>query len=393
LMTESGKIGGVYGLDIPPVVKFRNGFEQGARFISPNVELYGVYIPDFQAPQEGAEAAEAFIAEGVDVVFGAGGPTGSGGIVRAAELGAWVIGVDQDEYFTTFGGGETPGADRIVTSAMKRVDNSVYDMIELLVEGRKLPSDSTYVMDASIDGIGFAPPHEAPVPETIISSVQEIFDLLAVGDLTTGVDPVTGALVDDSAPVPTDTSSGVGAIDSVCLVTDIGRIDDGSFNQSAYEGMLAAAEQYDLNYLVIETAAQADYESNISRCINEGYDSVVTVGFLISEVTAAAAALHPDVHFIGVDQFHSSAMPNLVGVQFREDQAGFLVGTMAAQLTKTGIVAGVYGVEIPPVRKFRTGFEQGVRYINPDIEVSGVFIPDFQDPAAGIAAAEEFVED
>ena len=77
LMTDSGRIGGVYGLDIPPVIKFRNGFEQGARFINPNIELYGVYIPDFQAPQEGAEAAEAFIAEGVDVVFGAGGPTGS----------------------------------------------------------------------------------------------------------------------------------------------------------------------------------------------------------------------------------------------------------------------------------------------------------------------------
>ena len=392
LMTDSNKVGGVYGLDIPPVIKFRNGFEQGARFINPSIELFGVYIPDFQAPQEGAEAAEAFIAEGVDVVFGAGGPTGSGGIVRAAELGAWVIGVDQDEYFTTFGEGETPGADRIITSAMKRVDNSVYDMIELLVEGSSLPSDSIYVMDASIDGVGFAPAHDAAVPDTVVSSVQEIFDLLAVGDLTTSVDAVTGALIDESSPTPTADADSTGAIDSVCLVTDIGRIDDGSFNQSAYEGMLTAAEQYDLDYLVIETAAQADYESNISRCINEGYDTVVTVGFLISEVTAAAAALHSDVHFIGVDQFHSSAMPNLVGIQFREDQAGFLAGTMAAQLTETDIVAGVYGIEIPPVRKFRTGFEQGVRYINPDIEVMGVFVPSFQDPEAGMAAADEFVE-
>ena len=76
--------------------------------------------------------------------------------MRAAELGAWVIGVDQDEYFTTFGEGETPGADRIITSAMKRVDNSVYDMIELLVEGLPLPSDSIYVMEASIDGIAMS---------------------------------------------------------------------------------------------------------------------------------------------------------------------------------------------------------------------------------------------
>lgn len=392
LMTVTDKVGGVYGLDIPPVIKFRNGFEQGARFINPNIQLYGVYIPDFQAPQEGAEAAEAFLAEGVDVVFGAGGPTGSGGIVRAAELGAWVIGVDQDEYLTTFGEGETPGADRIITSAVKRVDNSVYDMIELLVDGQTLPTDSIYVMDASIDGVGFASPHDAPVPDTIISSVQEIYDLLAVGDLTTGVDPVTGALVDESNPTPTASADGTGSIDSVCLVTDIGRIDDGSFNQSAYEGMLTAAEQYDLETRVVETIVQSDYESNISSCVNAGFDTIVTVGFLITDVTAAAAARYPNVYFIGVDQFHSSAMPNLVGIQFREDQAGFLVGTIAAQLTETDVVAGVYGVEIPPVRKFRSGFEQGVRYINPDIEVLGIFIPDFQDSQAGIAAAEEFVE-
>jgi basic membrane lipoprotein Med (substrate-binding protein (PBP1-ABC) superfamily) len=156
-----------------------------------------VYIPDFVAPQLGAETAEAFIAEGVDVVFGAGGPTGSGGIVRAAELGAFVIGVDKDEYLSTFGEGETPGADRIITSAVKRVDNGVYDMIAAVVEGGAgFPADSLYLMDASIDGVGFAPAHDAPVPEEVTEQVQAIFEELAAGTLETGVDPVTGALLD-----------------------------------------------------------------------------------------------------------------------------------------------------------------------------------------------------
>jgi basic membrane protein A and related proteins len=392
LMTETGKVGGVYGLDIPPVIKFRNGFEQGARFINSSIELFGVYIPDFQAPQEGAEAAEAFIAEGVDVVFGAGGPTGSGGIVRAAELGAWVIGVDQDEYFTTFGEGETPGADRIITSAMKRVDNSVYDMIELLVDSSPLPSDSIYVMDASIDGVGFAPPHDAPVPDTVVATVQEIFDLLAVGDLTTGVDPVTGELVSDSSPAPTATAGGTSMIGSVCLVTDVGRVNDGSFNQSAYQGLLRVADEFSLDVHLIETIETSQYEANIGDCIEGGYDAIVTVGFLITDVTAAAAALHPDVYFIGVDQFHSSSLPNLVGIQFREDQAGFLAGVLAAQLSETGTIAGIYGVEIPPVRKFRAGFEQGAKYIDPEIEVLGEFIPDFVAPQLGAEAAERFIE-
>jgi basic membrane lipoprotein Med (substrate-binding protein (PBP1-ABC) superfamily) len=182
------------------VVKFRNGFEQGAKYVNPDIELFGVYIPDFIAPQLGAEAADAFVSEqGVDVVFGAGGPTGSGAIVRAAELGAFVIGVDKDEYLSTFGSGETPGADRIITSAMKRVDQGVYDMIAAVVEGGEgFPADSLYLMDASLEGVGFAPAHDAPVPDEVTAQIEEIFGLLASGELETGVDPVTGALLDAS---------------------------------------------------------------------------------------------------------------------------------------------------------------------------------------------------
>ncbi|MCU0465229.1 MAG: BMP family ABC transporter substrate-binding protein [Anaerolineae bacterium] len=198
-VSETGKIAGVYGIDIPPVRKFRNGFEQGALYVNPDIEIAGVYIPDFIAPQLGAEAAEQFVADGFDVIFGAGGPTGSGGIVRAAELGAYVIGVDQDEWVTTFGSGETPGADRIITSALKRVDQGVYDMVALLAEGEALPEDSLYLMDAAVDGVGFAPAHDAVVDEEVTASVQEIFEMLASGDLTTGVDPVTGDLVTDEA--------------------------------------------------------------------------------------------------------------------------------------------------------------------------------------------------
>ncbi|NOG48188.1 MAG: BMP family ABC transporter substrate-binding protein [Chloroflexi bacterium] len=388
LMTETGKVGGVYGMDIPPVRKFRNGFEQGARYINPDIETFGVYIPDFQAPQLGAEAADAFVSEqGVDVVFGAGGPTGSGGIVHAAELGAWVIGVDQDEYGTTFGNGEAPGSDKIITSAVKRVDNSVYNMIQALVDGVGFPENSLYLMDASIDGIGFAPAHDAAVPEEVTAQVQAVFDMLASGELTTGVDAATGDLL------ATDVSTGMGGIESVCLVTDIGRINDGTFNTYAYEGMLAAAADYNLDNRYIETTAQTDYEANIATCIDEGFDAIVTVGFLITGATAQAAAAHPDVYFIGVDQFHETSLPNLVGVQFREDQAGFLAGALAALMTESGKVGGVYGIDIPPVRKFRNGFEQGARYINPDIETFGVYIPDFQAPQLGAEAADAFVSE
>jgi basic membrane lipoprotein Med (substrate-binding protein (PBP1-ABC) superfamily) len=199
LMTETGTIAGVYGIDIPPVVKFRNGYEQGARFINPDINLLGVYIDSFTAPDRGAAAAEQFIGQGADVIFGAGGPTGSGGIAFAAtQENVWVIGVDQDEYFTTFGGGETPGADRLITSALKRVDNGVYQLLEIAASGEEAnwPGGGVYVLEVANDGISFAPAHDAAVPQEVTDAVTEILDGLRDGTIETGVDPVTGDLLE-----------------------------------------------------------------------------------------------------------------------------------------------------------------------------------------------------
>ncbi len=195
LMSETGTVAGVYGIDIPPVVRFRNGYEQGVAYVNPDVEALGVYIPDFQAPDLGAAAAEQFIGEGADVIFGAGGPTGSGGILQAAQQDVMVIGVDQDEYFTSFGGGETPGSEYLITSAIKRVDNGVYDMIVAALEG-EFPG-AIYVLSVDNEGIGFAEAHDADVPEEITEQVMAIQEGLGSGDIETGVDFVTGQLLDE----------------------------------------------------------------------------------------------------------------------------------------------------------------------------------------------------
>lgn len=199
LMTKTGKIAGVYGIDVPAVKKFRNGFEQGARFINPDIDVAGVYIDSFVDSARGAETADQFITETPprDVIFGAGGQTGSGAIKRAAEEGVFVIGVDQDEYFSTFGGGTTPGAEFLITSAIKRVDQGVYLSLKALVEGdlEEFGGGGNRELSAANDGIGFAPSHDADVPEEVIARVQEIFDGLKAGTIVTGVDPVGGDLL------------------------------------------------------------------------------------------------------------------------------------------------------------------------------------------------------
>ena len=180
-------------------------------------------------------------------------------------------------------------------------------------------------------------------------------------------------------------------IESVCLVTDVGRVNDGTFNQFAYKGMVDAVEDFDLDSTYIETTGQVDYATNIQTCVDSGYGAIITVGFLITDATLAAAQANPEVYFIGVDHFYMDAPPNLVGVQFREDQSGFMAGALAGLMTESGIVAGVYGIDIPPVIKFRNGFDNGVAYTNMDAQALGVYIPSFVDPATGAETALQFI--
>ena len=199
LVTETNIVAAVYGPNDPQVVRFRSGYEQGARFINPDIEVRGVHLDSYEDPVNGASTASQYIGEGADVVFGVGGPTGTGAITLAAEEGVWVIGVDQDEYLTSFNAGETPGADRIISSAIKRIDNAVFAMLTVLVEGdmENFPGGDNYLSSAANGGVDFAPQHEADVPPEVHEQVREVLEMLATGEIETGVDPISGELLDD----------------------------------------------------------------------------------------------------------------------------------------------------------------------------------------------------
>ncbi len=391
----SDTIAGVYGIDIPPVKKFRNGFEQGARYINADMNLLGVYIDNFVAPDRGASAAEQFIGEGASVIFGAGGPTGTGGILAAAQSGVFVIGVDQDEWVTSFGSGETPGSEYIISSAIKRVDQGVYDMVAAIAERMMddFPGGSIYLMDVALNGVGLAEKHEADIDDAFFETADEVAELMIAGEISTGVDPVSGDLMMDDMMEDQSADMMMG-VETVCLVTDLGRVNDGTFNQSAHEGAVGAADEYDLEYKFIETQAETDYEANIQTCVDEGFEVIITVGFLIADATYAAAEAHPDVYFLGVDQFVAEGPSNYVGIQFREDQSGFMTGVLAAFVAEwqgSDMIAGVYGIDIPPVKRFRNGYEQGAMYVNPDLTILGVYIDSFVAPDRGASAALQFI--
>jgi basic membrane protein A len=191
LLTESNVVGVVGGReDVPPVVRFVNGFAAGAAYIDESIQVLSVYNESFADPAGGASDAQQMLGEGADVIFGAGGPTGSGGVRAAAEAGAWGIGVDQDEYFTTFSGGSAPGADRLATSAIKRVDLGVFENIAAAVQDEF--EGGVFELAAADGGVTYADFHDADIPEDVATQIEEIRAGLADGSIETGIDPITG---------------------------------------------------------------------------------------------------------------------------------------------------------------------------------------------------------
>ena len=206
-----------------------------------------------------------------------------------------------------------------------------------------------------------------------------------------------------AAPVAEDAGDeAVAASDlKVGLVTDVGRVNDRSFNQSAWEGVQEAAwplarPRRDIKY--IETQDAKDYADNMQQFIDADYDVIVTVGFALGEATAEAAANNPDINFIGVDQFQGEALPNLAGLIFHEDQSGYLAGALAAQLSESGTIAAVLGTDlVPPVVAFKEGYEAGAKAINPDINIISTYHPGgmdvaFTDPEWGAATARQAMD-
>ncbi|MBA2530076.1 MAG: BMP family ABC transporter substrate-binding protein [Euzebyales bacterium] len=191
LLTESNVVGVVGGReDVPPVVRLVNGYEAGATAENPDAEVLKVYNQSFTDDAKGRSDAEQMLGEGADVIFGAGGQTGSGGIKAAAEDGKWAIGVDQDEYFTTFDEGAAEGSEFLATSAIKRVDLGVFQQIAAAITDEF--KGGVFILEAANDGITYAPFHEADIPPDVATRMEEIRQGLADGSIDTGIDPVTG---------------------------------------------------------------------------------------------------------------------------------------------------------------------------------------------------------
>ncbi len=189
----------------------------------------------------------------------------------------------------------------------------------------------------------------------------------------------------------------------VGMVTDVGGIDDKSFNATSWQGMELAKNELGVEVAYLESQQQADYASNITQFIDQGYDMIITVGFLLGDDTKKFAEQNPNVKFAIVDFAYDPPIPNVLGLTFATDEAAFLAGYLAAGMTKTGKVGTFGGIKIPPVTIFMVGFEYGVNYYNQkhgtNVQVlgwntakdEGLFVGNFESTDDGRRAGEDLI--
>ncbi|WBB77161.1 BMP family ABC transporter substrate-binding protein [Micromonospora sp. WMMD1128] len=150
---------------------------------------------------------------------------------------------------------------------------------------------------------------------------------------------------------------------SACMVTDVGGIDDKSFNTSAWKGLQEAQKENDnIEIKNVQSKAEADYEVNLTGFVNQKCDFILAVGGLMQDATKKAAAANPNQQFGIVDA--NPGVANVYPMQFDTAQAAFQAGYLAAGMSKTGKVGTYGGLPIPPVTIFMDGFADGVAYYN-----------------------------
>ena len=213
--------------------------------------------------------------------------------------------------------------------------------------------------------------------------------LLALGGCGSDDDESAGG--ETTAPTTTAATTGGTAGEGlkIGLVTDIGGLDDRSFNFLANKGLERAQDELGVDGRVVISKAEADYVPNLTALAKQDYDLVIAVGFLMAAALERVAARYPDVNFAIIDYSQSELKgkpKNVRGLLFKEQEAGYLVGYLAGLITKAEggakqVIGSVGGLKIPPVDRYIAGYQAGAEAANPGITTLNAYSQDFVDQA------------
>ena len=174
------------------------------------------------------------------------------------------------------------------------------------------------------------------------------------------------------------------------IVFDMGGKFDKSFNEAAYNGMERWKKETGKQYLEFEIANESQREQALRRMAEKGASPIIAMSFSMASSVEKVAKEFPKLNFAIIDD--EVKLPNVQSLVFKEHEGSFLVGAMAAMASKTGKVGFVGGMDIPLIRRFQCGYEQGAKYANPKVEVSanmtGTTSAAWNDPSRGSELAK-----
>ncbi|WP_051912665.1 BMP family lipoprotein [Carnobacterium funditum] len=176
------------------------------------------------------------------------------------------------------------------------------------------------------------------------------------------------------------------------MVTDLGSVNDKSFNQSAWEGLqkLEKDKGYEVKYL--EPKADSEVEPSLLQFVNSKTDLTWATAATLADAVTTIATNNPDAK-LGIVDAEVEGIENIVSVSFKENEGAFLAGVVAASMTETDKIGFVGGMEIPVIQRFHAGFEAGVKAVNPDATVVVNYVGVFNRVDMGKSAAATMYND
>lgn len=174
------------------------------------------------------------------------------------------------------------------------------------------------------------------------------------------------------------------------LVTDVGGVNDKSFNESAWEALEAMNKEQGIQHQYLQSNQSSDYVPNLNQFVQGGYDLTWSIGFDLGDATKQVADANPDAKLAIIDSVVEA--PNVESVTFSENEGSFLVGVVAGLTTKTNKIGFIGGMESPVIKRFEVGFEAGVAAVNPDAEVKITYAGAYDKPDIGKSLAGQLFD-
>lgn len=169
----------------------------------------------------------------------------------------------------------------------------------------------------------------------------------------------------------------------VAFVTSESGMGDRSFNDMMDQGMKRAVKELDIDYVIIQPRSISEFQPSLARAAAQGFDIIIGSSFDMIKPMQAVAAAFPNQKFGLVDVGPDPVAPNVVSSVTKDWEGSFLVGVIAAKVSKTGTIGFVGGKDIPIIHRFFVGYYYGSKMAKPEVKVLESYSGTFTDPAAG----------